>query len=505
MKTVCNSSWRARHYSIAGRATILLVISVAAGNASAQTPYIDECRTRGVPIPPDWAETGTPWVFQGELTTNILDPGEFAGVWTYSHPTIRGACIALPRGTGATGTLAGFICQGTTTGHACFWDNTRRGESTPLGWKGKTLVISELQDGSNLNENCTSCHRGNNVFLISPDDPTWQQVLKGPLNGPFTGTFTTRIESSADNQGVPPHPRYIPITTQPPRTGWENTFKAGGCAGACHELPDVAFSTSPSPRMPPLCANAPNGVANCFEAQGPLGAPTAGSLQFSSATYPAIEENGDALITVTRTGGSTGQVSVDYTTGGGTATEGADYIFKRGTLIWPGGDTANKTFSVPIRDEGDIEGPESINLTLSNPGGTAVLGAPRTAVLTIAASDGGSSAFKCGGRSVTANCTVNGVSSQPCVGTAGNDVIIGSGAADVIQGLTGNDTIKSLVGNDSICGGGGIDTLRAGGGNDRLFGALGDDRLFGALGRDRCDGGPGRDTASSCEVRRSIP
>lgn len=485
--------------------SVVLAGAVFAGFAADEaravdTPYMSECRARGVPIPPDWAETGTPWVLQGELTENLLFPGRFAGVWTYSHPTIRGACIALPRDSGAVGTLAGFICQSATTGHACFWDNTKRGESTPLGWKGKTIVISELQDGSNLQENCTSCHKGNNVFLISPDDPTWKKVLKGPLSGPFTGTFTTRVEASADNQGTPPHPRYIPITTQPPRPDWANRFTPGGCGGACHEPAAVD-----SPPMPPACANAPNGVANCFLAQGPVGEPAAGSLQFSAAAYPAIEENGNVVISVARTGSSTGPVSVDYTTGGGTATEGADYTFTQGTLTWPGGDAANKTFSVQIRDDGDIEGLESINLTLSNPGGTAVLGIPRTAILTIAASDGSSASFKCGGRSVTANCTVNGVAGRPCAGTPLNDSIVGTGGADVIQGLRGNDTIISMAGNDYVCGGEGMDNLRASGGNDRLFGALGNDRLVGALGSDICDGGPGRDRAESCEVRRNIP
>jgi hypothetical protein len=210
-----------------------------------------------VPIPPDWAESGTPWVLQGTLTQNLLQPGEYAAVWTYSDPSTRGACIALPRGNGSVGTLNGFICQSATTGHACFWDNKRRGSADAVGWRDLRLVISELQDGSNLakEENCTACHRGNNVFLISPDDPTWSKVLRGPLSGPSTGTFTTQVETSSDNQGG--HPRYIPITTLPPRSSWENPFAPGGCAGACHELHLGNFSV-PQP-MPPTCNTAPGG------------------------------------------------------------------------------------------------------------------------------------------------------------------------------------------------------------------------------------------------------
>lgn len=223
------------------------------------TNYINDCRAHDVPIPPDWAETGTAWVLQGTLTTNMLSPGDYAAVWTYSDPAKRGACIALPRGDGAPGSPAGIICQSATTGHACFWDNKLRSVSPEafLGWAGQTLVIANLKDGSNLSSACTGCHHGNNVYLIAPDDPTWGRVLRGPLNGTRTLTFTTRVETSSDNTGG--HPRYIPITTLPPRSGWENTFSAGTCAGSCHEQPSTSFT---GPGMPPACAA--GGVANCY-------------------------------------------------------------------------------------------------------------------------------------------------------------------------------------------------------------------------------------------------
>ena len=223
------------------------------------TDYIRDCQAHDVPIPPDWAETGTAWVRQGTLTTNLLSPGAFAAVWTYSDPARRGACIALPRGDGSPGSPAGIICQSATTGHACFWDNKLRSVSPEqfIGWAGQRLRIADLKDGSNLDSSCTGCHRGNNVYLISPDDPTWGKALRGPLNPPRTGTFTTRVESSSDNRGG--HPRYIPITTLPERPGWDNPPMSGGCAGSCHEQPSSSFDP---PAMPPACAS--GGVANCY-------------------------------------------------------------------------------------------------------------------------------------------------------------------------------------------------------------------------------------------------
>jgi hypothetical protein len=217
------------------------------------TGYIADCRAHDVPIPPDWAESGTPWVMQGTLTQNLLDPGGFAAVWTYSDPAKRGACIALPRGDGSPGSAAGIICQSATTGHACFWDNKLRSVDPErfIGWRGLRIHIADLKDGSNLDSPCTGCHTGNNVYLISPDDPTWVKVLRGPLSGRRTGTFTSRVEASSDMRNGC-CPRYIPITTTPPRPGWENTLPTRGCSDACHEPPNAPVTPPP---MPPACAS----------------------------------------------------------------------------------------------------------------------------------------------------------------------------------------------------------------------------------------------------------
>lgn len=285
-------------------ARVIALVAFAALTHSAyavDTPYMAHCRAQGVPIPPDWAETGTAWELQGNLRTgsNLLQPGQDAFVWTYTDPLVRGACIALPRGSGASESLAGIICQSATTGAACFWDNRRRDNANPLrqmptlGWRGQTLIISELKDATNLTELgsgvCTNCHRGNNVFLISPDDLTWGNVLRGPLVTTPGSTFTTRVEASSDNTGG--KPRYVPITSlagQPPRPNWVNPFSAVGCAGACHENPPVVpgndFGTPAS--MPPICAmdamGAMDRVENCY------GQPTQNNLHWLPSVLDLI-------------------------------------------------------------------------------------------------------------------------------------------------------------------------------------------------------------------------
>lgn len=215
--------------------------------------YAQECRELGVPVPPDWAESGTAWQRQGTLTSNLLQPGQHAEVWTYQDPAVPGGCIALPRGSGAPGSAAGIICQG-ATGYACFWDNILASEPMErfVGWRDRTLVISELKNGSNLESPCTSCHRGNNVFNISPDDPTWGKVLR---DLPRTTSFTTRLSSSPDTYLG--RPRYVPYTAATPRAGWNNPLPASTACSGCHEYHPASFSP-PSP-MPPACTSLPGG------------------------------------------------------------------------------------------------------------------------------------------------------------------------------------------------------------------------------------------------------
>ena len=112
-----------------------------------------------------------------------------------------------------------------------------------------------------------------------------------------------------------------------------------------------------------------------------------GYLQFSTTAF-SVDENGiHAIITLIRTGGSYGAVSVDYATSDGTATAGEDYVAASGTLSWSNIDAAPKTFTVTITDDAVAEGNETISLALSFPTGGATLGSPNTATLSIIDND----------------------------------------------------------------------------------------------------------------------
>jgi CSLREA domain-containing protein len=115
-----------------------------------------------------------------------------------------------------------------------------------------------------------------------------------------------------------------------------------------------------------------------------------GSLQFSASDYPDAEDNAGThtkTITVTRTGGTSGAISVHYATSAGSATTGSDYVETSGDLNWANADATDKTFDVTINGDTTFEPDETVNLTLSSPTGGATLGTPSTATLTITNDD----------------------------------------------------------------------------------------------------------------------
>ncbi len=114
-----------------------------------------------------------------------------------------------------------------------------------------------------------------------------------------------------------------------------------------------------------------------------------GSLRFAAANVQVSEGAANATVQVERTGGDDGAVSVSYATANGTATAGSDYSARSGTLSWGDNDDTTKTFTVPILEDTVDEPNQTINLSLSNPGGGASLGTPANATITIVDNDTG--------------------------------------------------------------------------------------------------------------------
>ncbi|MBK7997668.1 MAG: putative Ig domain-containing protein [Verrucomicrobia bacterium] len=114
--------------------------------------------------------------------------------------------------------------------------------------------------------------------------------------------------------------------------------------------------------------------------------PAEGQFQFSAATFTVSETNSTAEFTITRSGGSEGAVTVDFSTADGTAMADADYVPTEGTLDFAEGETS-VTFTFEVIDDSVFETNETIRLTLSNPTGGATLGSQSNAVMIVTDND----------------------------------------------------------------------------------------------------------------------
>jgi hypothetical protein len=157
----------------------------------------------------------------------------------------------------------------------------------------------------------------------------------------------------------------------------DTTAQAGDArSGSGDAQPHAEFARQLSPSVNLVVSNA---------------APIASTFQFSRANYETDEDavGGLSGFTITRTGDLSGTATVNYATGGGTATPGSDYTPVSGTLTFQPGQS-EKTIPVFVIKDClyDGETSETIGLTLSGVTGDATLGAQATATITIRDTNG---------------------------------------------------------------------------------------------------------------------
>ena len=101
----------------------------------------------------------------------------------------------------------------------------------------------------------------------------------------------------------------------------------------------------------------------------------------SVADAEATEEEDSTLVFVVALNpAASDTVTVDYATSDGTATAGEDYTAMSGALTFVVGDTT-KTISVPITDDAEDDGGETLTLTLSNASGADIADAEATGTI----------------------------------------------------------------------------------------------------------------------------
>lgn len=114
---------------------------------------------------------------------------------------------------------------------------------------------------------------------------------------------------------------------------------------------------------------------------------TPGQIQFGGVPpFSVLENAGNFTVEISRTGGSDGTVSVQFSTqdgqDGNAATSASDYTQTASTVTFLDGETS-KTISIPINNDSIIEGDEKLNLLLTNPTGGSSLGTSSVTTLTI--------------------------------------------------------------------------------------------------------------------------
>ncbi|TGO02531.1 hypothetical protein PN36_23605 [Candidatus Thiomargarita nelsonii] len=106
-------------------------------------------------------------------------------------------------------------------------------------------------------------------------------------------------------------------------------------------------------------------------------------IQLSASNYNINEGDNSATITVTRIESNDGAISINYATTDGTATAPDDYTQTSGTINWADGDDTDKSITIDIIDDSDLESDETFIVSLDNPTGGAELGEPNIATVTI--------------------------------------------------------------------------------------------------------------------------
>ncbi len=111
-----------------------------------------------------------------------------------------------------------------------------------------------------------------------------------------------------------------------------------------------------------------------------------GALTVDPASVTVDEDAGTVDVTVLRTGGSEGEVSVRVSTANGTAEAGLDYVADSQVLTFADGQTS-ATFTVELIDDTQSEANETFEIALSSAQGGATLASPDRAVVTITDDD----------------------------------------------------------------------------------------------------------------------
>ncbi|OGJ60049.1 hypothetical protein A2881_03480 [Candidatus Peribacteria bacterium RIFCSPHIGHO2_01_FULL_55_13] len=170
-----------------------------------------------------------------------------------------------------------------------------------------------------------------------------------------------------------------------------------------------------------------------------------GTIRFTAPSYTGSEKDRIANISIVRTGGNQGTVSVEYELQAGTATTD-DYEPAVATVTFDGKATS-ALFTVQLKDDTIAEGTETLKIVLRNPTNNASIGVPSTAEIKITDDESPSSTSSSSAASVSSAAPSVGFSAtEYAVAEAGGSITI---TATRLNGTAGAVTVAYATANDS--------------------------------------------------------
>ena len=266
-------------------------------------------------------------------------------------------------------------------------------------------ITTDIQTAPNGNVYVVSLSNGAVYEIKSKPSQIFVATLTGsqqvpPVNSPGTGTASLIL--SPDEKTARLSLSFSGLTSQQTDAHIHGPAAVGSNAGVLFPLPlgqlnDVEITLTPQ-QVSDLKAgldyiNVHTSNFLSGEIRGQFQSSSSNSIVVSGATGFGVKEGqGGAAVTFIRLGNTSSGASVSYATSdtaglnncnvtNGVASSRCDYAASVGTVTFAAGESS-KTISIPIVDDAYAEGPETFNITLSNPSGM-MLGPPTSATITI--------------------------------------------------------------------------------------------------------------------------
>ena len=304
------------------------------------------------------------------------------------------ATVTSAAGVVNEGTETFTILQGTNTIGTPVTVNVAAGAATadyplPASLAAGNYVIKAVYTGAG--NFATSTDSGHSLTVGSPGQIQFSAASFSASESDSTATITiTRTGGSAGAASVtfatgggtaPSGVDYTPSITTMNWAAGDSTSKTvivslidHNATGASTETVGLTLSQAQGATLGTL-------VSSTLTIQETPSNALPSQLNFSVGVSRVARTAGNGVITVIRTGGLSGTITVQYATSDGTAIAGSDYTAESGTLTF-GPNVTAQTISIPLLNNGQT-GNKTLSVTLTNPGGGAVLLTPSSLSLTI--------------------------------------------------------------------------------------------------------------------------